>query len=249
MGEYKSWNDMLDDVLPSSWKWLKEVAPEKGEELFRKIDDFEKLMGDDIVVCPLSWKTRFAPFRAVQKPENIRLLVIGQDPYPNKNHAMGLCFSVPDGEPIAPSLRNIFQELKTDLQIERDKTDLTDWAEQGVLLLNQTLTCKEKNSNSHRKLWDGWMKAFWNKFWEKIQHPIAIWCWGNDAKRVLLTMPVEHPHFIHTSVHPSPLSAHRGFFGSRPFSKTNQWLQKQGYKEIIYQTNNLFVGDLEKHDG
>ena len=164
-------------------------------------------------------------FRALQiPPDQVKVVIVGQDPYPNAKHAMGLAFSIPAGvAPLPKSLKNIFTELNDDLVIERSNGDLSDWANQGVLLLNRSLTVEPGKSDSHSNLG-------WQDFTEKIiqaaasNGALAI-LWGNEAQKVSNLFADED---VFKSAHPSPLSAYRGFFGSRPFSKVNNRLKEKG---------------------
>ncbi|EUJ47293.1 uracil-DNA glycosylase [Listeria fleischmannii FSL S10-1203] len=161
------------------------------------------------------------------------MVLLGQDPYHGENQAHGLSFSVASSDAkFPPSLRNIFKELKTDLGIERTNRDLTDWAEQGVLLLNTVLTVDgDEKAGSHRK--KGW-ETFTDHVINTLNmrdKPIVFVLWGNDAKKKipLITNP---KHKIITGVHPSPLSANGGFFGSKPFSQINEALVELGEDTI-----------------
>ena len=158
-----------------------------------------------------------------------KVLVVGQDPYSNSEHAMGLAFSVPDKVKKLPAtLRNIFKELDTDLGLGQPATgDLTLWHEQGVVLLNRTLTCESGESNSHINL--GW-RAITNKCAKVLadQGVVAI-LWGKNAAELSNSFSSDK---VITSVHPSPLSAYRGFFGSKPFSRVNQILEGEGKTPI-----------------
>ncbi|WP_374329849.1 uracil-DNA glycosylase [Soonwooa sp.] len=164
-------------------------------------------------------------FRALELTpfDEVKVVIIGQDPYHNDNQANGLCFSVTEGVKAPPSLKNIFTELKNDLNIDRSKTELDDWGKQGVLLLNATLTVKAHEPNSHKDL--GWEK-FTNFIIEKISEEkegIVFVLWGAFAqKKAGLIKPAKH--FILQSAHPSPFSVHRGFYGSKVFSKINEYL-------------------------
>ncbi|WP_312322900.1 uracil-DNA glycosylase [Soonwooa sp.] len=164
-------------------------------------------------------------FRALELTpfDEVKVVIIGQDPYHNDNQANGLCFSVTEGVKAPPSLKNIFTELKNDLNIDRSKTELDDWGKQGVLLLNATLTVKAHEPNSHKDL--GWEK-FTNFIIEKISEEkegIVFVLWGAFAqKKAGLINPAKH--FILQSAHPSPFSVHRGFYGSKVFSKINEYL-------------------------
>jgi uracil-DNA glycosylase len=164
-------------------------------------------------------------FRALQiSPDKVTVVIVGQDPYPNAKHAMGLAFSTPAGvAPLPKSLKNIFTELNNDLAIDRSNGDLSDWANQGVLLLNRSLTVEPGKSDSHSNLG-------WQDFTEKIiqaaanNGALAI-LWGNEAQKVSNLFAATD---VFKSAHPSPLSAYRGFFGSKPFSKVNKRLIEKG---------------------
>lgn len=166
----------------------------------------------------------------------VRVLIVGQDPYPTPGHPVGLSFSVaPDVRPLPKSLVNIYRELHDDLGVPPAQTgDLTPWFDQGVLLLNRCLTVQPGKSASHR-----------NKGWEKVTQraiealverrgPLVAILWGRDAQS-LIPMLGGMPHV--KSPHPSPLSAHNGFFGSRPFSKVNALLERQGADPIDWDLN------------
>lgn len=156
--------------------------------------------------------------------KDVRVVILGQDPYHEPNQAHGLCFSVQDGTPLPPSLKNIYKELEADLGIPPSKSgDLTRWAKQGVLLLNTVLTVRRGEANSHKgKGWELLTDEIIRKLNDKTE-PIVFILWGANArsKKSLITNPI---HGIIESAHPSPLSAFNGFFGSRPFSRTNKFL-------------------------
>jgi len=170
--------------------------------------------------------------RAFEQPlEAVRVLIVGQDPYPTPGHPIGLSFAVaPDVSPIPRSLANIYRELQTDLALPPPSTgDLTPWADHGVLLLNRVLTVRPGASASHR-----------GKGWEEVTDcaiaalvarggPLVAILWGRDARSL---RPALGATPVIESAHPSPLSASSGFFGSRPFSRANQWLAARGEKEI-----------------
>jgi len=168
-------------------------------------------------------------FRALQiSPDKVSVVIVGQDPYPNAKHAMGLAFSTPTGvAPLPKSLKNIFTELNNDLAIDRSNGDLSDWASQGVLLLNRSLTVEPGKTDSHSNLG-------WQDFTEKIiqaaakNGALAI-LWGNEAQKVSNLFAATD---VFKSAHPSPLSAYRGFFGSKPFSKVNKRLIEKGLTPI-----------------
>jgi uracil-DNA glycosylase len=160
---------------------------------------------------------------ALTAPLDVRVVILGQDPYHSHGQANGLCFSVANGVKIPPSLRNIYKELQADCGIEPSSSgDLTTWARQGVLLLNATLTVRHDGAGTHQG-------HGWEVFTDAVIHalgslksPIVFVLWGAHA--VKKTSLIRQHHTVITSVHPSPLSAHRGFFGSRPFSQVNRAL-------------------------
>ena len=177
----------------------------------------------------------FAALR-LTPPEAARVVILGQDPYHEPGQAQGLAFSVPDGMALPPSLRNIFRELEYDLGKPAPKSgDLTFWAEQGVLLLNTVLTVRRGEANSHKGI--GW-QAVTDEVIRGIgsfPQPVAFLLWGTQAGRFAPVAALSpHPRLILTGPHPSPLSAHRGFFGSRPFSKINDFLTKNGQSAICW---------------
>jgi uracil-DNA glycosylase len=165
----------------------------------------------------------------------VRVVILGQDPYPTPGVAHGLAFSVNENRTIPRSLNNIFKEMEADLGIARPKHgNLTMWAKQGVLLLNTCLTVEAGAAGSHRKL--GW-EALTDQMIQAVskhQEAAAFILWGADAhkKRGLID---EVKHCVLASVHPSPLSARRGFFGSKPFSKANKWLVEKGLPKIDWK--------------
>lgn len=163
--------------------------------------------------------------------DQVRVVILGQDPYHEANQANGLAFSVNSGTKMPPSLRNIFKELKDDFGGDlRTNTDLSDWAEQGVLLLNTSLTVIEGQANSMARLWEPFTDAVIRLLNEQ-ERPIVFVLWGNNARKKKSIIDVSR-HCVIESAHPSPLSANRGFFGSKPFSKTNQILKQLGEDEI-----------------
>jgi uracil-DNA glycosylase len=164
--------------------------------------------------------------------ELVKVVILGQDPYPTRGHANGLCFSVKeDVYPFPRSLNNLFKELKDDLGIQREHGSLESWSRQGVLLLNSVLTVEEGKPASHTgKGWEQFTDAVLKILSSKKEHIVFV-LWGNWAqqKKPLIN---ELNHLIIQSPHPSPLSAHRGFFGSRPFGKINAYLLQSGHDEI-----------------
>ncbi len=169
----------------------------------------------------------------------VKVVILGQDPYHNDGQAHGLCFSVKPDVDIPPSLVNIYQELHDDLGCDIPNNGyLTKWAEQGVLMLNTVLTVRAHQANSHRgKGWEEFTDAA-IRILNEQDRPIVFILWGSPAqkKAAMLHNP---KHLILKSPHPSPLSAYRGFFGSRPFSQTNEFLERNGLEPVDWQIENV----------
>lgn len=210
-------------------KWYSLLSKEYEKEYFVNLQKF--------VRNEYKNKTIFPPasslFKALELSDydKVKVVILGQDPYHGIGEAQGLSFSVPVDVRRPPSLRNIFVELENDLGIKRDKNDLSDWASQGVLLLNSILTVQMDTPLSHKD--KGW-EVFTDeiiKLVNKKETPVVFILWGSYArsKKVLIDNPI---HYVIESVHPSPLSASRGFFGSKPFSKTNNFLEKNKIEGI-----------------
>ncbi len=212
---HNSWDEILQDEMQKSYfKYIKEFV--KSERLS---------------------KTIFPPaqdlFNAFKLTDfkDIKVVILGQDPYHGEKEAMGLSFSVRRGVRTPPSLRNIFKELYDDLGIERIDTDLSDWARQGVFLLNTVLTVEKDKANSHKDIgWEIFTDFVIKQINDKLDNVVFI-LWGRQArdKKRMITNP---KHYVIESAHPSPLSAYNGFFGSKPFSKANAYLKKSNKKEI-----------------
>ena len=167
--------------------------------------------------------------------KNTKLVLLGQDPYINIGEAMGLCFSVPDGIKVPPSLKNIYKEMEDDLgiTINTDCGDLTHWVEQGVLLLNTALTVQQYKSNSHKKIWKNFTDYIIKKVSEENENIVFI-LWGRYAQSKKKLINCEK-HLVLEATHPSPLGANKGgFFGCKHFSKCNKYLRKNGKKNIIF---------------
>lgn len=166
--------------------------------------------------------------------DKVKVVIIGQDPYHEPGQAQGLCFSVPDGVQIPPSLINIYKEIEDDLGVKCPPSgDLTRWARQGVLLLNATLTVREHQAGSHqRRGWEQFTDAVIATL-SRERDGLVFLLWGSYAqsKRMLID---SSRHLILQSPHPSPLSAHRGFFGNHHFSQANAWLQSHGQQPILW---------------
>ena len=166
--------------------------------------------------------------------DNVKVVILGQDPYHGVDEANGLAFSVNENVKLPPSLKNIFKELESDLNIKNDNGDLSNWAKQGVLLLNTVLTVVKDTPASHKNI--GW-EIFTDeiiKIVNEKKEPVVFILWGNFArsKKKYITNP---KHLIIESTHPSPFSCNNGFFGSKPFSKTNDFLRKNNIKEIDWK--------------
>lgn len=210
-------------------KWDIVLKDEMQKEYFRNLGIFVKGEYNKKIIYP-EYKNIFNALRYTDY-DQVKVVILGQDPYHGENEAHGLSFSVREGIKIPPSLLNIFKELESDLGIKRTKTDLTDWAENGVLLLNSIMTVVKDSPLSHKN--KGW-EIFTDRLIELLgerEEPLVFIFWGSYArsKKELIK---NKKHLILESVHPSPLSANRGFFGSKPFSKTNDFLTKNNIEPI-----------------
>lgn len=215
-------------ALPSGWS--DRVGNVLTESEWRSLRDFVDSERSEHAVYPSPDQT-FSAFHLTAY-EDTRVVILGQDPYHGLGQAHGLCFSVPTELPKQPpSLRNILKELKDDEGVELSSGDLERWARQGVLLLNTTLTVRDGRANSHHgKGWERFTDGVLRVLNDKHQRVVFI-LWGSKARRKkrLITNPL---HRVVESAHPSPLSAYRGFFGSRPFSTTNELLTEVGLAPI-----------------
>jgi uracil-DNA glycosylase len=204
----------LQQYLPQPWLKIVDL------DLLKSI---ENQLDEDFLPAPRN------VFRALTlSPEKVKVLIVGQDPYPNADHAMGLAFSVNKTVSVLPaSLKNIFKELESDLGVVRTNGDLSDWVNQGVLLLNTTLTFNPTQPRQHLNIgWDLFTKSIIE--YAGKNGAIGV-LWGNHA---IAMKDFFLPDRVITSVHPSPLSAYKGFFDSKPFSRVNQILIEQGISEI-----------------
>ena len=211
--------------------WDKILEEEMNKEYFLNIKKFIKEERTKKTIFP-SKEDLFKAFKLTEF-DKIKVVIIGQDPYHGENEAMGLCFSVRKGITMPPSLRNIFKELEDDLGIKRTDTDLTDWANQGIFLLNTVLTVEKDKANSHKDIgWQEFTDFVIKEINDKKDNVIFV-LWGGQAqkKKSLIT---NKSHYIIESAHPSPLSVYRGFFGSKPFSKINNYLKSKGIQEIMF---------------
>ena len=224
----------MSDQLPPLWQDL--LAHETTTPYWSTLQNFVAAERQVANVYPPLGAT-FHAF-ALTAPTEVRVVILGQDPYHSQGQANGLCFSVANGVKIPPSLRNIYKELHADLGIAPSTSgDLTSWARQGVLLLNATLTVRQDGAGTHQG--HGW-EVFTDAVVRTLgsqKSPIAFVLWGAFArnKKSLITQP---QHTIIESVHPSPLSAHNGFFGSKPFSQINQALRANDSDPIDWQIPN-----------
>lgn len=214
-------------MLNKNWDII--LNKEFKEDYFRKLGIFIKQEYKEKIIYP-SYENIFNALRFTDY-NDVKVVILGQDPYHGVNEAHGLSFSVQKGVKRPPSLNNIFKELENDLGIIRTDNDLTDWAKQGVLLLNAVLTVVKDHPLSHSN--HGWEVFTDNiiKYLNAREKPIVFVLWGNYArnKKSLIT---NKQHLILESAHPSPLSASRGFFGSKPFSKINNFLEKNNMEKI-----------------
>lgn len=213
--------------------WNEILAEEMQKDYYQQLQAFVQKRRAEVRVFPDEKNV----FNALELTpfESVKVVILGQDPYHGFGQAHGLSFSVQKGIPLPPSLKNIYKELQEDIGGELPtEGDLTHWAKQGVLLLNTVLTVEEGNANSHKGM--GW-ETLTNRFIEslnELKHPVIFILWGKPAqdKEKLITNP---NHVILKAPHPSPLSAYRGFFGSKPFSRVNDILMQQGQSPIRWK--------------
>ena len=214
--------------------WRRCLQPEFDSPYFAELAEFVRHEYASCTVYPPARRIFHAfdscPF------DRVRAVIIGQDPYHEPGQAMGLAFSVPQGERLPPSLRNIFTELHTDLGLPQPSGgDLTPWAERGVLLLNTVLTVGRGAANSHAA-WG------WQHFTDAVlaamaalPQPVAFVLWGSQAQKKRPLLQSAAPRLVLCAPHPSPLSSYRGFFGSRPFSQINAFLQENGEQPVDWR--------------
>ena len=213
------WNEVLKDLI--------------GSQTYKQIRSFLISEYSNHYVYP-PMDLIFNAFKLTPYSK-VKAVILGQDPYHEYGQAHGLAFSVTKGTPLPPSLKNIYKELKSDLNVDNGLIgDLTPWAKQGVLLLNATLTVRDGAANSHAK-------CGWATFTDEVirllserEKPIVFILWGGNARAKKALIDTKK-HFIIESAHPSPLSCNNGFFGSKPFSKTNEYLKSIGETPIDWQ--------------
>ncbi|WP_438467587.1 uracil-DNA glycosylase [Streptococcus pluranimalium] len=212
--EHSKWHDLLKKQLPAGY--------------FSQINHFL----DDVYRQGIIYPKRENIFKALSKTDydQVKVLILGQDPYHGPGQAQGLSFSVPDDMPAPPSLQNILKELADDIGL-RSHHDLITWAEEGVLLLNACLTVPAGQANGHANLiWEPFTDAVISLL-DQREEPLVFILWGAYARKKK-TLIKNSKHLILEAPHPSPLSSYRGFFGSKPFSKTNQFLEKHHQQPI-----------------
>lgn len=218
-------------------KWLSVLGDEFRKDYYAKLYEFVKEQYSKYQIFPPS-EDIFNAFHLTDY-DKVKVVILGQDPYHNEGQAHGLCFSVKPGVEAPPSLVNIYQELRDDLGCYIPNNGyLEKWAREGVLMLNTVLTVRAHEANSHRgKGWEQFTDAVIAAL-NKQDNPIVFILWGKPAqmKKSMLNNP---NHLILEAPHPSPLSAYRGFFGSKPFSKTNDFLVKNGLEPIDWQIENI----------
>ena len=211
--------------------WNQVLKPIKESDYFK--DLWEKVQVEyDSTKC---FPPKDEIFRALELTEfdDVKVVIIGQDPYHNEGQANGLCFSVSEDVKTPPSLKNIFTELNDDVGIDRNNKDLEDWAKQGVLLLNATLTVRAHEPNSHKKLgWEVFTDYIIKQISEEKENVVFV-LWGALAQKKASLID-ETRHMIIRSAHPSPFSVYRGFYGSKPFSKINKYLLKTGTDPLVW---------------
>lgn len=225
----------MKKIFENSWQDL--LEDEMNKEYYKNLREFLVNEYNNHTIYP----DKYDIFNALHFTdyEDVKVVILGQDPYHGPNQSHGLAFSVKKGVRIPPSLMNMYKELKDDLGIDiANHGYLEKWARQGVLLLNTSLTVRRGEANSHNKI--GW-EIFTDRIISLLNNrkdPVVFILWGNNAKskEKLITNP---GHFIIKSVHPSPLSASRGFFGTKPFSKTNEFLKSIDKAPIDWKIENI----------
>lgn len=216
------------DIIDKSWEEIFKNYSEY-DELIQLNNDIEKQRETKIIFPPKN-----EVYKVFSLPINkIKVVILGQDPYHKKGQAMGLSFSVNENIPLPKSLINIYKELYSDIGIKRENGSLIDWFKQGVFLLNTVLTVEQALPASHRNLgYENFTDYIISEISNRCENIVFI-LWGGYAKKKIPLIN-QKKHLIIQSAHPSPLSAYRGFFGSKPFSKTNEYLKSVNKKEIIW---------------
>lgn len=227
----------------SDWKDI--IGPLKQKDYFKNAFAYQKsLRSQGVTVYPPE-KDMFNAF-VYTNPDNLKVVIIGQDPYHEEGEAMGLSFSVPVGIKIPPSLRNIYKELTLEYPsyVVPNHGNLIPWARQGVLLLNSVLSVTAQNANSHAgRGWEEFTDDVIKELSEKLDG-LVFMLWGASAIKKGQVIDSSR-HLVLTSVHPSPLSAHRGFFGCGHFIKANEYLEGKGKKAVDWQLPEYLTGSEE----
>ncbi len=225
----------IKNILKNDWQDL--LSEEMEKDYFKQLVSFLESEYENEKIYPeredIFNAFNFTPYNQV------KAVIFGQDPYHGKGQAYGLAFSVQEDVKIPPSLRNIYKELNEDLGVDiPNHGSLTKWAKEGVLLINTILTVRESTPNSH-------VGKGWEKFTDRViellnerEKPIVFILWGNNAMEKETLITNDH-HYIIKSYHPSPFAAYRGFFGSKPFSKTNNFLKSIGEDTIDWEIKNI----------
>lgn len=221
-------------ALDNAPSWQPLLAPEFEKPYMVELKAFLKQRKEQHVTIYPHSSNWFHALEATPL-DNVRVVIIGQDPYHQPGQAHGLCFSVKPGVKVPPSLVNIYKELHSDLGLVPPKHGyLESWAKQGVLMLNAVLTVEDSNANAHQgKGWEQFTDRVIHLVNEQCDHVVFI-LWGSYAQKKGAFID-QSKHLVLKSPHPSPLSAHRGFFGTRPFSQANEWLQAQGREPVQWQ--------------
>ncbi len=223
--------------LPISWQVV--LAEEFEKPYFKQLQEFLTLERQTQTIYPPE-EDVFSAFELTPH-HDVKVLLLGQDPYHDENQAHGLCFSVKPGNKTPPSLLNIYKELKDDIGCDIPSTGyLVEWAKQGMLMLNAVLTVRAHTANSHKnKGWEKFTDAVISQVNQKSD-PVVFVLWGGYAQKKLKLIDTTR-HIVIQSAHPSPLSAHNGFFGSKPFSKINTALEACNKSPINWEIGNKYI--------
>ncbi len=229
---------MLLPPPPPAWKNILEAALPPGELDVLLARVRRRYQTSTVFPPPQHF---WAAFEALP-PEFVRVVILGQDPYHGPGQAHGLAFSVPRGQAIPPSLRNILKEYSEDLQAPFPASgDLSAWTREGVLLLNTALTVQAGLPGSHRDLpYATWTRGVLQAL-QQDPHPKAFWLWGKDAQKAGSGLS-SGPHWVHSSAHPSPLGVYRGFWGSKPFSRTDAFFKSMGLPPVNWRLEDVPLG-------
>ena len=230
----------MSDIPPFPPAWFIALSPFGGAAALESL----RPLLEEAYLHERTYPAPIDLWRALENcpPDAVKVVILGQDPYHGPGQAHGLAFSVPPGVAEPPSLRNIFKEFRSDLGLDPPPTgDLTAWARQGVLLLNTSLSVGAGKPGSHADgRWDPLISCILS-YLDSVERPLAFWLWGAHAQRrgAGLRNPI---HLVLRSAHPSPLGAHRGFWGSKPFSTTSNWFKSQGLEGPDWSTGQPTFG-------